>query len=88
MELARWVAFTGLASAGLGGIAAAFDIAFWWSIAFTAVAIVLALWLPLARRRDAFLCRDIMIPRGLVRDRWTVVELGEAGVAEVDIDDP
>ncbi len=34
------------ASAGLGGVAAAFDVAFWWSIAFTAVAIVLALWLP------------------------------------------
>lgn len=34
------------ASAGLGGVAAAFDVAFWWSIAFTAVAIVVALWLP------------------------------------------
>ena len=33
-------------SAGLGGVAAGFDVAFWWSIAFTAVAIVLALWLP------------------------------------------
>jgi hypothetical protein len=34
------------ASAGLRGVAAGFDVAFWWSIAFTAVAIVLALWLP------------------------------------------
>jgi hypothetical protein len=34
------------AAAGLGGVAAGFDVAFWWSIAFTAVAVVLALWLP------------------------------------------
>ena len=31
------------ASAGLRGVAAGFDVAFWWSIAFTAVAIVPAL---------------------------------------------
>jgi len=34
------------ASAGIRGVAAGFDVAFWWSIAFTAVAIVLTLWLP------------------------------------------
>jgi EmrB/QacA subfamily drug resistance transporter len=31
---------------GLDGRAAAFDVAFWWSIAFTAMAVVLAFWLP------------------------------------------
>jgi len=31
---------------GGGGLAAAFDVAFWWSIGFTAVATILALWLP------------------------------------------
>jgi len=31
---------------GLGGVAAAVDIAFWWSIALTVLAVVLALWLP------------------------------------------
>jgi EmrB/QacA subfamily drug resistance transporter len=34
------------ASDGVAGRATAFDIAFWWSVAFTVVAIVLALWLP------------------------------------------
>ena len=31
---------------GLAGRAAAFDVAFWWSIGFTVAALVLALWLP------------------------------------------
>jgi hypothetical protein len=38
-----------LAQHGLPGLdcrAAAFDVAFWWSIAFTAMAVVLAFWLP------------------------------------------
>jgi hypothetical protein len=39
-------AVAGHASEGLGGVAAAFDVAFWWSIALTVVAVVLALWLP------------------------------------------
>jgi MFS family permease len=34
------------ALAGLDGRAAAFDVAFWWSIAFTALAVLLAFWLP------------------------------------------
>jgi hypothetical protein len=33
-------------AAGLSGRLAAFHVAFWWSIGFTAVAIVLAYWLP------------------------------------------
>jgi EmrB/QacA subfamily drug resistance transporter len=39
-------ALTQHALAGLDGQAAAFDVAFWWSIAFTAMAVVLAFWLP------------------------------------------
>ncbi len=39
-------ALTQHAVAGLDGRAAAFDVAFWWSIAFTAMAVVLAFWLP------------------------------------------
>lgn len=39
-------AITSHASSGLAGRAMAFDLAFWWSIGFTAVAIVLAFWLP------------------------------------------
>jgi MFS family permease len=31
---------------GLDGRAAAFEVAFWWSVAFTAMAVVLAFWLP------------------------------------------
>jgi EmrB/QacA subfamily drug resistance transporter len=37
------------AADGLAGRAHAFDVAFWWSIAFTLAAIVLALWLPTGR---------------------------------------
>ena len=40
-------------SAGLGGLSAAFDVAFWCSIGFTVVAVLLALGCPLWRRRDA-----------------------------------
>jgi predicted MFS family arabinose efflux permease len=39
-------ALTQHALAGLDGRATAFDVAFWWSIAFTAMAVVLAFWLP------------------------------------------
>jgi hypothetical protein len=38
-------AVAGHASEGLGGVAA-YDVAFWWSIALTVAAVVLALWLP------------------------------------------
>jgi hypothetical protein len=37
------------AADGLAGRARAFDVAFWWSIAFTLAAVVLALWLPTGR---------------------------------------
>ncbi|MEV0401423.1 MDR family MFS transporter [Actinoallomurus sp. NPDC050550] len=40
------------ADGGPAGRASAFDVAFWWSIGFTAAAIVLALWLP-AGSQDA-----------------------------------
>jgi hypothetical protein len=39
-------ALTQHALTGLDGRAAAFDVAFWWSIAFTTMAAVLAFWLP------------------------------------------
>ena len=38
-------AVAGHAAEGLGGVAA-YDVAFWWSIALTVAAVVLALWLP------------------------------------------
>jgi EmrB/QacA subfamily drug resistance transporter len=40
-------------SAGLGGVSAAFDVAFWWSIGFTVIAVVLALWLPTREAANA-----------------------------------
>jgi EmrB/QacA subfamily drug resistance transporter len=40
-------------SAGLGGVSAAFDVAFWWSIGFTIIAVVLALWLPTREAANA-----------------------------------
>jgi hypothetical protein len=39
-------ALTQYALADLDGRAAAFDVAFWWSIAFTTMAAVLTFWLP------------------------------------------
>ena len=33
-----------------GGLAAAFGVAFWWSVAFSLIAVLLSLWLPGAQR--------------------------------------
>src|SRR5262249_12660295 len=41
------------AAGGAAGRATAFDIAFWWSVVFTVVAVVVALWLPTRRREPA-----------------------------------
>ena len=45
------VILTGAIAARHGNAAAAFDVAFWWATGFSAVAVLLALWLPAAPRR-------------------------------------
>jgi len=45
------VILTGAIAARPGHAAAAFDVAFWWATGFSAVAVLLALWLPAAPRR-------------------------------------
>ena len=45
------VILSGAIAARHGDAAAAFDIAFWWATGFSAVAVLLALWLPAGSRR-------------------------------------
>jgi hypothetical protein len=51
-----------------GAVAGAFDVAFWWSAGFSAVAVLLSLWLPGAQRPPS--AQDVPAPRpALVADR-------------------
>jgi EmrB/QacA subfamily drug resistance transporter len=52
------VILEGAVTAHHGGLAAAFDVAFWWSAGFSAVAVLLSLWLPGSARAQKPAPRD------------------------------